>query len=163
MALTTTGHSDMPNILLKVPKGAFPPDARTQLLRLVTEAATSAEQIPDRPEARFTSWVCLDELEPGLLTCGGEDMTDRVLPCVAIVYVPSGVLSDEPRAQYHRLIHRAFKDSLPSSDRRPLATSVILHDVPDGAWGGNGVTLRLADLAKMAGYVHLQHLSGKST
>lgn len=162
MALRTNSHSDMPNILIKVPKGAFPPDARIQLLRRVTEAAASAEQIPDRPEARFTSWVCLDEMEEGMLACAGAEMTDRVLPCIVIVYVPSGVLSNESRGQYHGLIHQAFKDSLPSGDRRQLATSVILHDVSDGAWGGNGTTLRLADLAKMAGYIHLQHLSLKN-
>lgn len=162
MELRTTSRRDMPNILIKVPKGAFPPNARTQLLRRVTEAAATAEQIPDGPKTRFTSWVCLDELEEGMLACAGAEMTDRALPCIAIVYVPSGVLSDKSRGQYHGLIHQAFKDALPSDERRQLATSVILHDVPDGACGGNGTTLRLAELAKMAGYVHLQHLSPKS-
>jgi phenylpyruvate tautomerase PptA (4-oxalocrotonate tautomerase family) len=161
MVLSTTSLRTMPNILIKVPKGAFPPDARPHLLRSVTEAAASAEQIPDRPEARFTSWGCIEELEPGMLTCAGVDMTDGVLPCIAIVCVPSGVLADDSRGQYHTLIHNAFKDSLPSDECRQLVTSVILHDVPDGAWGGNGTTLRLADLAKMAGYAHLQHRSAK--
>lgn len=162
-AVSTNEHSLMPNILIKVPKGAFPPDTRARLLRRVTEAAAAAEQIPDRPEARFTSWVCLEELETGMFVCAGSDMTHQLLPCIAIVYVPSGVLDEKSRALYHRLIHSALEESLPFSEQRQLATSVILHEVPDGAWGGNGVTLRLVDLAKMAGYAHLQHLSAKST
>jgi phenylpyruvate tautomerase PptA (4-oxalocrotonate tautomerase family) len=148
----------MPNILIKVPRGAFPLDARNLLLRRVTDAAASAEQIPDLPEARFSSWVCLEEVEPGMLTCAGIDMTQKVLPCIVVVHVPSGVLDDKSRAQYHRLIHLALKESLPSQDPRQLATSVILHDVADGVWGGNGATLRLADITRMAGYAHLQHL-----
>lgn len=148
----------MPNMLIKVPRGAFPLEARAVLLRRVTDAAASVEQIPDRPEARFSAWVCLEEVEPGMLTCAGMDMTHQVLPCIVLVYVPSGVLDDASRANYHQLIHLALKDSLPSEDRRRLATSVILQDVADGAWGGNGLTLRLADITRLAGYAHLQHL-----
>ena len=148
----------MPNILIKVPKGAFPPDTRAKLLRRVTEAAAVAEQIPDRPEARFTTWLCLEEIESGMFACAGVDMSHQLLPCIAIVYVPSGVLAEQSRTLYHRMIHAALEESLPSGEQRQLVTSVILLDVPDGAWGGNGATLRLADLAKMAGYAHLQNL-----
>ncbi len=39
-------------------------------------------------------------------------------------------------------------------------TSVMIGDVPDGAWGANGQIWRLPDFAKAAGYKHLQHLVG---
>ena len=149
----------MPNILIKVPKGAFPGDARMNLLRHITDAAATAEQIPADPKKRFTSWVVIDETEAGMWACGGFDMSLQVLPCIAVVYVPDGVLDEPSRALYVKLVHDAFKQALPANEQRQLATSVILHDVADGAWGGNGVIWKLTDLVKAAGYAHLQHLT----
>ena len=148
----------MPNILVKAPQGAFPGDARANLLRHMTEAAATAEQIPADPKKRFTSWVVMDETEAGMWTCGGIDMTAQVLPCIAIVYVPAGVLDAPSRALYVKLMHDAFSRALPADDQRQLATSVILHDVADGTWGANGAIWTLVDQTKAAGYAHLQHL-----
>ena len=55
----------MPNIVLRVPTGSFPGDCRADLMRRVSEAAARAEQIPDRPDARFLTWVLVDEVAPG--------------------------------------------------------------------------------------------------
>lgn len=148
----------MPNILVKVPKGAFPGDARVNLLRQITDAAATAEQIPADPKKRFTSWVVIDEIETGMWACGGTDLSSQVLPCIAVVYVPVGVLDASSRASYVKLVHDAFQQTLPANEKRQLVTSVILHDVADGTWGGNGVIWTLADLTKAAGYAHLQHL-----
>jgi phenylpyruvate tautomerase PptA (4-oxalocrotonate tautomerase family) len=148
----------MPNILVKVPKGAFPGAARASLAHHINDAAATAEQIPADPKKRFLSWVVIDETEAGMWTCGGIDMSSQVLPCFAMVYVPGGVLDKSSRALYVKLMHAAFKLALPADDKRQLATSVILHDVADGTWGGNGVVWTLPGLAKAAGYAHLQHL-----
>ena len=149
----------MPNILIKIPAGSFSGDARANLLRHVTDAAATAEQIPPEPKNRFTTWVAIEETQPGLWTCGGVDMSAQVLPCIAIAYVPAGVLDAPARAQYVRLVHRAFQQALPQTEKRQLATSVILQEVSDGSWGGNGVIWTLPTLAKHAGYAHLQHLA----
>lgn len=85
-------------------------------------------------------------------------MSTHVLPCIAIVYVPVGVLDEASKALYVKLLHSAFKQALPSDESRQLATSVILHEVANGMWGGNGAIWTLPDLAKAAGYAHLQHL-----
>jgi phenylpyruvate tautomerase PptA (4-oxalocrotonate tautomerase family) len=148
----------MPNILVKVPQGAFPGDSRAQLLHHITEAAARAERIPADPRKRFTTWVVIEEVGAGLWSCGGLDLSAQVLPCIAVVHVPGGVLDEASRALYVKLMHEAFGQALPPGDRRQLATSVILHDVPDGAWGGNGTVWTLPILAKAAGYAHLQHL-----
>ncbi len=148
----------MPNILVKIPRSAFPGTARASLLRHITDAAATAEQIPADPAKRFTSWVAIDPLEDGLLTCGGVDMSAQILPCMAVVYVPAGVLDASSRALYVKLLHNAFEQARPADDRRKLATSVILQDVADGAWGGNGAIWTLPAIAKAAGYAHLQHL-----
>lgn len=148
----------MPNIFVKVPKGAFPDAHRTALVRKLNDAAAAAEQIPDDPKKRFFCWVTVDEVAPGSWTCGAIDMTEQILPCLAVIHVPAGVLDDASRAMYVDLVHNAFKLALPATEQRQLTTSVMLHDVIDGSWGGNGSILRLSDFARMSGYAHLQSL-----
>lgn len=148
----------MPNILVKVPKGVFPQEARERLCQLITDAAARSEQIPADLTMRATTWIALDEVEPGMLTCAGVDMTARLLPCIAVVYVPQGVIDTSTRATYARNMHDAFVNALPANESRQLITSVMLHDVIDGTWGVNGEIWTLPTLAKAAGYAHLQHL-----
>lgn len=148
----------MPNILIKIPKGAFPGAHTATLLREVTQAAATAERIPPEHRFRLTTWVAIDEVESALFAMAGVDMSEHVLPCMAIVYVPEGVLDEASRPLYVKLMHDAFKNALPATETRRLATSVILNAVVDGTWGGNGTIWNLADLARAAGYEHLQHL-----
>lgn len=148
----------MPNILVKIPKGAFPTEHRTALLRKLNDAAATAEQIPDDPKKRFVCWVIVDEVEPGSWACGGIDMTGQILPCLAMIYVPAGVLDGASRATYVDLVHEAFKQALPATEKRQLFTSIVLHDVVDGTWGANGTIWRLPGIAQAAGFAHLQSL-----
>ena len=149
----------MPNILVNIPKGAFAGPARADLARRISDAAAMAERMPDDPHKRFAIWVVVEEAEAGLWTCGGVDMASQVLPCIATVHVPAGVLDAPARALYVRLMHDAFQQAQPADDRRRLATSVRLHDVADGTWGVNGDVWQLPRFAKVAGYGHLQHLA----
>ena len=148
----------MPSILIKIPQGAFPSGARTNLVRHIIDAATTAEQMPTDPGKLFLTWIVIDETEAGLFTCGGIDVSSQVLPCLAMVNVPAGVLDETSKALYVKLMHDAFKLAQPVDDPRTLATSVIIHDVADGCWGGNGAIWTLPGFAKAAGYAHLQHL-----
>ena len=86
------------------------------------------------------------------------DMSARLLTCLAVIYVPTGVLDAASQAMYVDLVHAAFKQSLPASEKRQLATSVILQNVADGSWGANGAIWRLPDFAQAAGFAHLQAL-----
>ncbi len=148
----------MPNILVTIPKGAFPHGARAALVRRITDAAAEAEQMPADPRKQFLCWVVVNEAEHGDWACGGVDMTAQVLPCIAMVYVPAGVLDEASRARYAQLMHDAFKQSLPAEEKRRVVTSIVLHDVADGTWAGNGIIWKLPELAKASGYAHLQHL-----
>lgn len=149
----------MPNVLLKIPKGSFPGEARSTLVRRINAAAALAERIADDPKKRFLCWVVVEEVEPGGWTCGSVDVTSQMLPCMAMVYVPAGVLDAVSRASYVELMHGAFTQALPVDDKRQLVTSIVLQDVADGAWGANGVIWSLPLFAKAAGYEHLQHLA----
>lgn len=148
----------MPNILLKIPRGCFQPAARSALVQKINDAAAAAEGIPADPRKRSLCWVVVEEVEQGLWTCGAVDVTTQILPCIAIVYVPAGVLDAATRSSYVRAIHGAFKDAASPDDRRALATSVILQEVEDGAWGVNGAIWTLPTFARVAGFEHLQHL-----
>jgi phenylpyruvate tautomerase PptA (4-oxalocrotonate tautomerase family) len=148
----------MPNIFVTLPKGAFPGDARTLLARRINDAATEAEQMPTDPGKQFLCWVVVNEAEPGAWTCGGADLSEHVLPCIAVVTVPAGVLDAASRERYAQLMHEAFRNAMPAEDTRQLATSVVLHEVADGTWAANGVIWTLADFANASGYAHLQHL-----
>lgn len=152
----------MPNIFVRVPKGAFPVEARQRLVRNINDAAGAAEQMPSDPQKRFLLWVVIEDVEPGMWTCGGVDVSTMMLTCSAIVHVPAGVLNAPARALYIKLMHEAFKQALPENESRQLVTSVILQDIADGTWGGNGIVWTLPKLAQAAGYVHLQHLAKAS-
>jgi phenylpyruvate tautomerase PptA (4-oxalocrotonate tautomerase family) len=148
----------MPNIFVKVPQGAFTAQQRQTLAQKINQAAATTEQMPDDMQKRFVNWIIVDEVAQGMFTCGGLDMTEQVLPCSVMAYVPSGVLNGASRASYVKAIHAAFAAILDSGEKRQLATSVILHEVPEGQWGANGMIWRLPDFAKAAGYAHLQSL-----
>ncbi|WP_428424658.1 tautomerase [Methylibium sp.] len=148
----------MPNIVVHIPHGAFAGEARSALTRCINEAAAKAEQMPADPNKRFVCWVVVNEVDPGALTCGSVDMTAQLLPCIAMVHVPAGVLDGASRTRYVQEMHDAFREALPAGELRKLITSVVLHDVADGTWGANGVIWRLPDLAKASGHGHLQHL-----
>jgi phenylpyruvate tautomerase PptA (4-oxalocrotonate tautomerase family) len=148
----------MPNIIVTLPSGSFPGETRAELVRRINEAAAQAEQIPANPRQRMLCWVSINESASGQLTCGGQDISAQMLPCMVMVYLPAGVLDAASRKQYVQLIQDAFAQTKPAEDKRMLMTSVVLHEVADGQWGANGNIWQLADFAKAAGFAHLQHL-----
>ena len=148
----------MPNIILQVPEGVFDAAARAKLARSVTEVAKTVEQGGDDPAQAVLTWVRFDEVKPGTLFAGGADILARLIPVVVFFHYPAGVLDDAARADAVRLLQQVISAAKPPGDPRAVATSVILTEVVDGTWGGNGALLRLPDFAKSAGYKHLQHL-----
>lgn len=62
------------------------------------------------------------------------------------------------RVQYVQLMHAAFKEARPAGEKRHLATSIILPDVPDGACGLDGAIWKRPDFANASGYARRQHL-----
>jgi phenylpyruvate tautomerase PptA (4-oxalocrotonate tautomerase family) len=150
----------LPNILVHIPQNSFPGTARSALVRRINDAAAEAERIGPTPKQRFLCWVLVNEAPAGAWTCGGSDVTEQLLPCLAFVMLPAGVLDDAARGRYAALLHQAFVQSMPATDQRAVTSSVVLHDVADGTWSANGSLWSLPDFASAAGYRHLQHLVG---
>lgn len=148
----------MPNIIINAPEGVFDAAARASLARAVTDVARTVEQGGDDPAQTALTWVRIDEFKPGTFFAGGADPLAHVIPVVVFFHYPAGVLDETARTEAVRLLHEVIAAAKPAGDPRAIGTSVILTEVPDGAWGGNGALLRLPDLARAAGYKHLQHL-----
>ncbi|CAN5331140.1 hypothetical protein BH11PSE11_BH11PSE11_27170 [soil metagenome] len=145
----------MPNILIKLPSGVLDTESRKRLGKDISEAAAKVERIPDDPKKHFLCWVAIDEVAVGNWTCGGADVTDGIIPVIAVVNIPQGVLDHAARAEYVRAVHAVMVESL-SADARRVMTSCIVNEVAEGTWGANGAIWGLADFALHAGFAHLQ-------
>ena len=148
----------MPNIIVKVPEGAFDAAARAALGRGIHAAAKAVEGWGDDPRQEALTWVLVEEVKSGGLFVGGADQSSRVIPVIVFFYPPAGVVDAAGRAEAVKRIHQAVAAAKPAADPRPVATSIIVRDVADGTWGANGQLWHLPDFARAAGYRHLQHL-----
>lgn len=148
----------MPNILIQAPEGAFDAEARGKLAKAATAVAKIVEQGGDDPRQAELTWVTFNEVKAGHVFAGGNDPLEQLIPVVVFFHYPAGVLDDAARAEAARLFQDVVAEARKPGDPRPVATSVIMTEVADGAWGGSGRILRLPDLARAAGYKHLQHL-----
>lgn len=152
----------MPNIIVKVPEGAFDAAGCDRLGKGITAVAKQVEQIGDDPRQEFTTWVVIEEVKAGHFLAGGNDPVSRVLPVIVLFHAPAGVIDEVGRVEAVRLIQEAIAAAKSPADPRPVMTSVIVSEVADGTWGAGGALWRLADFVKAAGYKHLQSLAAPS-
>ncbi|KPA97050.1 tautomerase family protein [Pseudomonas asplenii] len=145
----------MPNILIKVPCGAFSEPQRERLLQHVSEVAIACEHIGNDPRQRALCWVLIEEVRAEDWFCGGVNLHAQAIPCILRVKVPAGVLDERMRKNYVQALHQAVEQCRKPNDRRMLMTSIQLVDVADGTWGANGSLWHLADFTRAAGYGHL--------
>lgn len=147
----------MPNIVINIPSGVLDASSKKMLLKGINSVSVEVEQIGDDPKSRFLCWVLIEEIANGNWTCGGSDVTSERVPILVIVHIPAGVLNDAARVRYSDGVRRAVNAALPD-EKRTIAVSCIFNEVGDGLWGVNGGIWHLKDLARHAGYKHLQHL-----
>jgi phenylpyruvate tautomerase PptA (4-oxalocrotonate tautomerase family) len=152
----------VPNIVVKVPQGAFDAAGCERLAKGITAVAKTVEQIGDDPRQELTAWVVIEEIRDGHFFAGGRDAVSRVLPVIVFFHAPAGVIGEAGRVEAVRLVHAAVAAAKSDADPRPVVTSVIVSEVADGTWGVNGVLWRCGDFAKAAGYKHLQHLAAST-
>ena len=145
----------MPYIIIKAPEGVFD---TAELGRSATAVAKTVEQGGDEPRHATLTWVQIETFKPGAFFAGAADPLGQVIPVVVLFHYPDGVLDQTARTDAARLFQDAFTAARPAGDPRPVRTSVIMTAVPEGTWGGNGQLWSLPDLAKAAGFKHLQHL-----
>lgn len=148
----------MPNILIRVPEGVLAGEQLGKLAKAATAIAKTVEQGGDDPRQAALTWVEIDEVKAGHFFAGGQDALKHMIPVLVFFHYPAGVLDDAARTQAAALFQEAITNIVGSNASRLIATSIIMTEVADGAWGGSGRIFRLPDLARAAGYKHLQHL-----
>jgi hypothetical protein len=100
----------------------------------------------------------IEELDPNHLYVGGGDPLGRFIPVIVFFHPPAGVIDESGRAELVKLTHEAVTGAKPAGDSRPVMTNIIVANVADGTWGVSGQVWRLPEMARAAGYKHLQHL-----
>ncbi len=147
----------MPLITIKAPAGVLNAESKAALSRKLVAAAVACEQIPDDPKKRALCMVMIEEAIAGNWTFGGNGLSHMLVSFVATVNIAKGVLSEQSRARFADLAHKAVIDALPG-EKRQITTSFIINEIEDGMWGVNGSLWGLREHAGASGYAHLQHL-----
>lgn len=149
----------MPLMHVTLTAGAFDAAARDKFAAALTEAACVAESVPDRPQSRARALVLIHELEPGHAYSAGEP-SDRRLRGVFVRWaVSTGVLDGARKARFAEALQAAAEAAAPA-DPRPVVTSCIVEEVPEGQWAQVGRIARLPDVTAVAGFEHLAGAPG---
>jgi phenylpyruvate tautomerase PptA (4-oxalocrotonate tautomerase family) len=140
----------MPQIELTVPRGALTGVAVDDLMGQMTDTLLRWEGAnPEAPRAREVSWGYVHEIEPARTYHRGESAAGGPPRYRVDVTVPEGALDDEKKnglvADLTKVILAVEGTDDPAAGMRVW---VLVHEVPDGNWGGAGRIWRLRDIAK---------------
>lgn len=126
-----------------IPKDALTPQAEHELIRRITDLFLEHEGVdPAIQQARHMAWVFVHR--PDVYVAGDPPKTPRYR---FICQVPEGQYNDERRAAVNAAITDAVAvaegGAWPNPERR---VCIFTLELPDGTWGGAGMTLRLPDI-----------------
>jgi phenylpyruvate tautomerase PptA (4-oxalocrotonate tautomerase family) len=145
----------MPMIDLTVPKGTLSERSQAELLQALTHTLLKWEGAgPDNKRAQSVAWTFLHE--PELVTVAGRPVQEPVYR--VFVGVPEGSLGDEEKqglvAEVTEQVLRAENPHSDPTSRAARRVWVIINEIPDGNWGGQGRIFRLEDILTFAGATH---------
>ncbi|MGH2685205.1 MAG: tautomerase family protein [Actinomycetota bacterium] len=139
----------MPFIEVFSPAGAVSAEQRERIVARLVPEVMDAEGGPDNEFARSISWVLWHE--PTLWSIGGKTAGgDEPPPYVVRVSVPAGALNDAKRAEIVKRVTGVLAEADDQPDRLysvPLASFVLLNEVPEGNWGSVGSVFRFPEIA----------------
>jgi phenylpyruvate tautomerase PptA (4-oxalocrotonate tautomerase family) len=144
----------MPLIYVTLTPGAFDAAAQDKLARGLTDAAARAESIPDEPGPRARDLVLIQELAAGRFYSSGAPAEHAVRGVFATLEVSAGVLDAARKARLAADVQAAAESAAPDRSR-PVITSLIIVEVPEGQWGQAGRIMRLPEMAAISRFDHL--------
>lgn len=147
----------MPLLTVTLTPGAFDVAARATLARALTEAVFKAESVPHEPGPRLRGLVLLQELPHGHFYAAGEPADTLLRGVFARLEVSAGVLDGARKAQLAADVQAAAEASAPDRSR-PVVSSIVIDEVPEGQWGQSGRIMRLPEMTAIARFGHLQPL-----
>ena len=138
----------MPQLDAYIPAGALTPDAEADLMAKVTDLLIRHEGAdPTNETVRSIAWVFVHR--PETVYVGGRPAAAPRYRFVASV--PEGQFNEERRQAMTAEITDAVLDAEQGAHPRdPMRVWVFTLEVPDGAWGGGGRVVTLADIAGLA-------------
>lgn len=144
----------MPLIHITLTPGAFDDAGRHRLAQGLTAAALKAESIPDEPGPKSRGLVLVQELAAGHFYSAGEPADGAVRGVFATLQVSAGVLDAARKAQLAADVQAAAEAAAPDRSR-PVMTSLVVAEVPEGQWCQSGRVMRLPEMASIARFGHL--------
>lgn len=130
----------MPFIQVTHTEGALDGVDRVALTDALAAAGSEAEGT-DLEKARPLSWVTFD---------APEDFHCNADPAVAVrASVAEGLLGEDDKETLVAGLSDALTDAVEGLD--PMATWVLVDEVPDGNWGAGGDVVSTAEVAALTG------------
>jgi phenylpyruvate tautomerase PptA (4-oxalocrotonate tautomerase family) len=138
----------MPQLDAYIPAGALAPDAERDLIAELTDLLIRHEGAdPTNETVRSIAWVFVHR--PEEVYVGGRPAAAPRYRFVASV--PEGQFNAERRQALTEAITEAVLDAEGGAHPRdPMRVWVFTLEVPEGAWGGGGRVVGLADIAGLA-------------
>ncbi|MFC8045274.1 4-oxalocrotonate tautomerase family protein [Nocardia sp. NPDC057353] len=147
----------MPLLRVTLTPGAFDDARKALLAAALTDAACRAESLPDDPRSRMGALVVVQELAPGAFYSAGHPADAAVAGVFIDWQVSAGVLDGARKARFAAELQDAAK-AVAGDDGRPVVTSCVIHEVPEGQWAQNGAIRRLPEITARARFEHLTAL-----
>jgi phenylpyruvate tautomerase PptA (4-oxalocrotonate tautomerase family) len=147
----------MPLIDLTYTEGSLEPAARAEAIEMLTAALLRHEGAADNEATRVMSRAFVHELPPEAVNVGGRPAEQPVYRLV--LAVPEGTLLHGPgpfAAEARRNLVREATQILLEAEGTELVPGgagrvfCLIHEVPDGHWGGLGTTFRMEDIVAFA-------------
>jgi len=141
----------VPQIEFTLPRGALSGDAIDSLMGEMTTTLLRYEGAPDNEASREISWGFVHEVDR--VYNGGAPLDGGAPRYRVDLTVPQGALTPEKKNEIVGEITQTILDADGSSGDSAAAMRVwvLVHDVPDGNWGGGGRTWKLSEIAKLVG------------
>ena len=146
----------MPQIELTIPRDALAADALDTLMAEMTTTLLRWEGAPtDSPGAREISWGYVHEVDPARTYHGGQVAASEAPRYRVDVTVPEGALSARRKnglvSDVTKLVLAAEGADFEADPAAGMRVWVLVHEVPEGNWGGAGRTWTLREIAEVAG------------
>ena len=142
----------MPQIEFTLPRGALSADAIDSLMGEMTTTLLRYEGAPDNDASREISWGFVHEVDR--VYNGGAPLNGGPARYRVDLTVPQGALTPEKKNEIVGEITQMILAAEAASADDAAASMrvwVLVHDVPDGNWGGAGRTWTLREIGQLVG------------
>jgi phenylpyruvate tautomerase PptA (4-oxalocrotonate tautomerase family) len=127
-------------------RGSLDPDALSQLSDELVTVLLRAERAPDTAFLREHTLVYLHTMDPGDVSVGGRGSGEPRFRVDLTVF--GGALDKVRKEQLVADVHAAVTRAADIDPEGPRAFHVwtLIHEVPEGNWGGGGKVIYYADV-----------------